>query len=74
MAHPLALRRGSAGDERHRLQPRAASEQLGRVLLVAATDLADEHQVGGRGVLLEQLDHVAKRQPENRVSADAHDG
>ena len=74
MAHPLALGGRAPGDESHNLQPAPASEQLGRMLLVAAADLSDHDKVRRRRVCLEQLDDILERQAEHRIAADANDG
>src|SRR5271157_273373 len=75
MAHPLARRRGLAGDEGgHRLGELARGLELGRLLLGVAADLAHhEYSVGVR-VGLEQGQDVNEARAVDRVAADAHAG
>jgi len=72
LAHPLALGRCPSRDEGHGLQPASSGQQLGRALLVAASDLTDQHQVRGRRILLEELDNVLEGEAQNRVATDAN--
>src|SRR5712691_1395801 len=43
-------------------------------VFIAAADLADHYEMRGLRVLLEHLDNIAERQPENRITADPDDG
>src|SRR5437660_151664 len=74
VTHPLALRRGAAGDESNGLQSGAFAEHLRCALLIRAADLADDHKVRGLRVVLEELDDVLECQAEHRVPADPNDG
>ena len=75
VAHPLALGRRPAGDER---DLRDVGEVLGRpgrgLLLGRAADLADQHDRLGLGVRGEQLEDVEERRADDRVAADADAG
>ena len=71
VAHPLALRRRPAGDER---DLRHVAEVLGGpgrgLLLGRAADLADQDDRVGVGVRGEQLEDVEERRADDRVAAD----
>ena len=75
MAHPLALGRGPAGDERDLRDVREVlGRPGGRLLLGGAADLADQHERLGLGVRREQLEDVEELRPDDRVAADADAG
>src|SRR5690606_26756938 len=74
MAHALAGRSRRAGDEAdHRLADMGGDE-LGRLLLGAAADLADHDDALGLRVVLEQLQGIDEVHALDRVAADADAG
>ena len=75
-AWPMRLpgRRGLAGDERHHRLAHVALDELRRLLLVAAADLADQHDRLGVRVGLEQRQRVDEVGADHRVAADAEAG
>ena len=71
MAHPLALRGRSTGDERGH---RGAAKMLGRpgrgLLLRRTADLADQDDRVGPGIRGKQLEDVEERRPDDRIATD----
>src|SRR2546426_12616960 len=73
MAHSLSGRGGAPTDEADdRLAEIPADHTLGGGLLVAAADLADHDDGAGRRVFLEQAQHLAEGEAEDRIATDAN--
>src|SRR2546428_5039677 len=72
MAHALPRRGGAPADEADdRLAEISADHALGGGLFVAAADLTDHDHGASRRILLEQAQHLAERQPEDRIATNA---
>ena len=74
VAHLLAGRGGHTGDVGATGLRHLRRDELGRLLLGRAADLADHHDGLGLGVGLERLQAVDEGRARDRVAADAHAG
>ena len=72
MSHTLAGRRGLPGDEAGDRLGHIRSDELGCLLFIRAADLADQNDLLGLRIMLEQLQRVNKVCTVDRVAADAH--
>src|SRR6185369_11490228 len=71
MPHALSLRRGLSRDEADDRLLQLGLDERRRVLLGAATDLADHDHRVGVGVVAEELERVDESGADDRVAADA---
>ena len=74
MAHALARRRGDPGDEADHGLAHVLLYPPGRVLLIAAADLAHHDHGFGLRIVVEHLQHIDVLQPIHRIAADADAG
>jgi hypothetical protein len=73
VAHRLAGRRGDAGDVADDRLRHVLRDELGRLFLGRAADLAAHHDQLGLRVLLEERDDVDEARTRDGVAADADD-
>ncbi len=73
VAHRLAGRRREAGDVGEDRLRHVLGDELGRLLLLVAADLADHHDQLRLRVVLELREHVDERGADDGVAADADD-
>src|SRR6266481_1481424 len=71
MAHPAARRRGLSGDESHHRLLYMRLDPFRRALLGVAPDFADQNDRARIRVVVEHLDAVQERSPDDRVASDA---
>src|SRR5690606_16023016 len=74
VAHALAFRGTGAGDETDHRLGHVLGDELGRLFLGAAADLADHDDAFGLLIVLEQLQAIDEVQAVNRVAANTNDG
>ena len=72
--HPLLRRRRPPGDEADDRLADVLPRVLRRLLLLVAADLADEYDLLGRRVGLEERQHVYEGATDNRIAADTDAG